>query len=597
MVQNDIISIDKSHLEYFIQPSLGKVEIVISLNLIPKALRIPFTFLIVLVWSLSVSQLPAQKKVEVKKKENKVEEKNETEKKETDNEAETKKQEKKKPLPIIKISKETTYFTEPLLKNGRVDYLAAINEHHKPEGLIPAKNGAIYLVKATGSYEGGKEHFAKLLKALGVNKDGKGLMALPKNDDSVLIHFDKFLNLRTASLPEDKKQKFKTEMMDKFYDTMDKPWKKEDRPEIWKWIQMNEQPLKMVATGTEQPFFYLPYVWSKEEEKKGGVLIAVLLPIVQESRTFARLLVKRAMNHLGENRPKEAANDLLIIHKLARQIGHRGTLIEGLVGIAIESIALKGDAHLAQHPKFSAKQLKDYTQKVQSLSSVSDMKESLNLFERCVCLDAIQHIALTDDDELAKSILEIDQVFPKQMRNLLFDWNLILKTFNSYFDELEKINQKPYLARKKLLEEKNKELKKMKSKLNLTEIVAKGIFFGTKYRSKILSSIFMNLLLPPHVPVFNAEERTLMKQDLSAIHFHLEIYKRDNGKYPASLNALVPKYLAKIPKERFAAKQDLKYQSNGKSFKLYSIGYDGLDNKGVTREQSSDGWDEVIEVK
>ena len=87
-----------------------------------------------------------------------------------------------------------------------------------------------------------------------------------------------------------------------------------------------------------------------------------------------------------------------------------------------------------------------------------------------------------------------------------------------------------------------------------------------------------------------------MKQELGVIHFHLEIYQRDNGKYPASLKELKPKYLTKIPQDRFVKNQDLKYTSDGKSFKLYSVGVDGKDDKGVEYDKKTGNRDIVITI-
>ncbi|VAX39593.1 hypothetical protein MNBD_PLANCTO02-2652 [hydrothermal vent metagenome] len=131
----------------------------------------------------------------------------------------------------------------------------------------------------------------------------------------------------------------------------------------------------------------------------------------------------------------------------------------------------------------------------------------------------------------------------------------------------------------------------MKSRRLLTS----RFLWSLEYRSKIVARIFLPMLSPSYKLIFHAEQRLLIRQKLGAIHFQLELYKRKKGKYPASLKELVPNFLPAIPQERFVKGQELKYKSNGKSFKLYSVGIDGKDDNGVKPEDSSES-DIVIEV-
>ncbi len=548
-----------------------------TLNLNKNSARNFFSFLMMLLLPFAATLLQAEEKEEAN--------------------------EEAKVNPLIIVSKETTFFTKPLLPNGRVDYLTAINKYKKEKikGLVPEKNGAIYLVKATGPKEGGPIHFNNLLKAMGVNKKGKGILALPTNKDPRLVHFREYLDLQIAM--KNKKEirlDSRQQLMEDFNNTeYNKPWKKADNPHIWAWVQMNEKPLKLVATGTEQPFFYLPYAWSTKDEKP-DMLMGVLLPVVQESRTFARLFAKRAMLHLGENRPAEAAKDLMVIHKFARQIGNRGTLIECIVGIAIERIALNGDWQLAQHPQFSSQQLKEYTKKVQSLPAVTDSKEALNLFARSSSLDSVQYLSVSSEDDETGGIFGKDFPFRQYLLILFIDWNLVLEEFNLHYDDIYLINQMSPCQRKVLLKKKGLQLlqegKESRKVLKSRRLLTSGFLWSLEYRSKIVARIFLPMLSPLYKLMFHAEQRLLIRQELGAIHFQLERYKRKKGKYPASLKELVPNFLPAIPQERFVKDQELKYKSNGKSFKLYSVGVDGKDDKGAGREASLESWDIAIEV-
>ena len=505
---------------------------------------------------------------------------------------------KSEPQGLIRVSKETTFFTEPLFENGRVDYLAALNNYKKPEGLTLHNNGAVYFIKAIGVQENPPSaHTINQWKALGLSKDGKGLAAFPTKKDPAMIDSGKYTKLKTKSLTGTEKNKRQDELLDTLTNTEIGPWKKSDLPDTWQWIQMNEKSLDLLVQATKQPLFYLPYAWNNKEESP-EILIEILLPGVQNSRVFARLLAMRALNHLGENRPQEAANDLLALHKFARQIGYGGTLIEVLVAIALDSIAFKGDQQLVQHPGFSVSDLKQYAKTIQSLPPVTNMKDSLNIYERCVGLDSVQRLAQPTgkDMKLGVMALGLPASFQKTLQALTFDWNYALVIFNEYYDQLDEINQKPYLVQQKLFEQKLQELKETQKKLTGFSLITQGVLLGRKARTEMFTDILKSLLIPAFKQVFITEQRGLLKKELALTHISLELYKRDNGIYPEKLNMLVNEYIAKVPQDRFVEKQNLKYTSNGKSFTLYSVGPDGIDNEGSDNPNAKREYDVVVKV-
>lgn len=60
----------------------------------------------------------------------------------------------------------------------------------------------------------------------------------------------------------------------------------------------------------------------------------------------------------------------------------------------------------------------------------------------------------------------------------------------------------------------------------------------------------------------------------------LHVHKLERGAYPQTLNALVPRYLNRVPVDPFSAAAPLRYRRTAKSYVLWSIGPDGLDNGG-----------------
>ena len=67
---------------------------------------------------------------------------------------------------------------------------------------------------------------------------------------------------------------------------------------------------------------------------------------------------------------------------------------------------------------------------------------------------------------------------------------------------------------------------------------------------------------------------------LLAVSFALRAYRLDHGAYPATLAALTPAYLSRVPDDPFAISGPLRYKRQGGKYVLYSVGPDGKDNGG-----------------
>src|SRR5713101_1232534 len=79
-----------------------------------------------------------------------------------------------KPTPKFPVGKETTHITEPLDKDGYLDYAAALNDRLGKD-ITPEKNANVLLWKALGPRpEGGKAMPAEFFKYLGIKEPSAG---------------------------------------------------------------------------------------------------------------------------------------------------------------------------------------------------------------------------------------------------------------------------------------------------------------------------------------------------------------------------------------------------------------------------------------
>jgi len=91
---------------------------------------------------------------------------------------------------LVTISKETTYITEPLRKDGYVDYLAALNERGKKD-VTPENNAAVLFWQAMGPSEVKPEIRSRYFRMLGMER--------PPEKGDYFVPLDKFVQrLRNA---------------------------------------------------------------------------------------------------------------------------------------------------------------------------------------------------------------------------------------------------------------------------------------------------------------------------------------------------------------------------------------------------------------
>jgi hypothetical protein len=76
----------------------------------------------------------------------------------------------------------------------------------------------------------------------------------------------------------------------------------------------------------------------------------ILLPMVQQSRNYGRLVAAKARLHIAEGEIDEAVHALQTGYALARHVGQERTIVNGLVGIAITGIMNEQLEALIQQP-------------------------------------------------------------------------------------------------------------------------------------------------------------------------------------------------------------------------------------------------------
>ena len=490
-----------------------------------------------------------------------------------------------KPAPKFPLGKETTYVTGPLDKDGYIDYEAALNDR-LGKGITPQKNANVLLWKAIGPRpKGGRGMPAEFFKRLGIKEPG------PKGD--YLIGLGQFM---TDHLKLDRND---MEWVLEQHDwAIQRAWTAREYPHIAAWLKANEKPLAVVVEATKRPDYFSPLV-SRWNDTDQGMLIAALLPGVQKCRELAYALTARAMLRAGEGKFDEAWQDLLACHRLGQLVGRGATLIECLVGIAIDSIASNTDLAFLERANLTAKQVQQRLKDLRELPAMTPLADRIDLAERFMYLDSLQMLRRRGLRCL-DGLMKFDpQVQPKADKNELeamarIDWEPAFRSGNRWYDRLAAaLRHKDRAARDKALDKIEFDLKNLKKlavdPANIAKLI-QGKEQPDKMAGKAIGDVMVSLMMPATRKVQNAFDRSEQVQGNLQVAFALAGYHREHGRYPANLEDLAPKYLAAVPNDLFSGKA-LIYRPAKKGYLFYSVGVNGKDEGGRSYDDDPPGDD------
>lgn len=503
---------------------------------------------------------------------------------------------------LVTIGKETTRITSPLKPDGYPDYIAALNQQLRKD-VTPKNNLAVGIWKITGPIELSDEIRPLFFNALGMDDqpvDGDYLVDFYNYYSEYLGQYD-----ADAGISLDEFEQKQMQYVDAYDHAVNKIWSKETHPEVYDWRESNLNHIQDILKAIEsRDHYFNPYVLSPNKQADGEFvpeLISILLPGVQRSRELARTLAIDAHYHLGLGDIDGAMATSIAIHKMGRLTAKGGTLVEGLVGIAISGIASSVDRKIIASSKISTEQLKEHLARLQSLPTMPSMVDKINITERYMYLDTTIAVAKYGPSALNITTGSAAKPNPivKQVANLLsssfIDWDNVMKNGNYWYDEFYRVGMiKDIPTRNRAYEELEQRLESVvEDSWEPATLVKKVLLSGKslpELTSDQMSYVMVSLLLPALGAALSAEERALMTNEVSQVAISLELFHHANSRYPSNLAALKGTYIKGLPIDRFSGK-DLQYSQTDKGYLLYSFGRDQQDNQGNTFTDSVPGDD------
>lgn len=497
-----------------------------------------------------------------------------------------------KPAPLV-VSKETTFITGPVRPDGSINYIAALNERYS-EGVTPENNGAVLFWQAMGSSNIPAEDRQEFFKLLGIQP-------LAEEGD-YFVPLAKFVEERGESLKETKEVEVQSKPLpenwiDRWMVAMSRPWSREEFPLLAQWLEANEGPLALVTDASLREHWFHPLV------PEDGMLIGALLPASSASREMARTLVARAMLRAHSGQLEEAWQDIMACHRLARLVGGGPTLIDGLVGFVIDSMACEADQSLLQHAALSLAPLEKMRGDLDQLPPFPAMVEKLDAAERFSLLDCALNVARSDRGPLNEILNGLGNGNGANGQTAIdpdlivtADWNIVLRIGNAWFDRLVAAFRLPDHAQQRAaLEQLDWDLEQLgKGAGGFAGTIRSMLSDPQGAASQRVGDIFVTMLMPATLAAHAAEMKCEIRFVLAKLGFALAEYRVKHETYPETLADLVPKYVTKIPKDCFAD-GELHFERREDGYVLYSVGINGKDDGG-SADSAKDQDDLAIRV-
>ncbi len=482
---------------------------------------------------------------------------------------------------VIQPGRETTYASGPLDPQGYVDFYAALNAE-LGRGVPNDQNAAIPLIYALGpEWNGTMEVQNLVLEALGEPAWQPGKLDF--------VGEAEFLEKLTAADQ-------RPALTEQFAASRARPWAAAEFPQVMELLTKNADELTEIAAAVQRPRYFRPLV----RQGNTDLLIAALLPDIQQYRDAARQFHSRAMLALNNNDLLASRNDLLTTHRLARLVSQGGTLIEGLVGLAIENTALTAARQWIAHPAQTTESIAGYRLQLAELPPMGDFVRQINIGERFMGLDAVQglargrpHDGLLDTPQVLGGV-EAKLVSPGELVQFLnvlsLDWNEAMRTMNASYDEAVQLASLPNRADRLAAQQRlDQDLLRSREEQSSFSGLVGNLFGGSKYRGQSFGEMMRSLLFPAIAQVSEAHDRWRTNQQLLDVYLAARQYHCDHGVWPASLADLAAAPWAAQTTDLYSG-QPFRYQIADDVVRFYSVGPNGIDDGG----RSGQGKDDLV---
>ena len=378
---------------------------------------------------------------------------------------------------------------------------------------------------------------------------------------------------------QEERQGIQDEVSKVFADLLQKKYDEltiEQKNFIKRLIQEKEESLELIVEGSQRPYYWRTY-------KSGGdnspnEMISVLLPNLSEFKFLARLLRLRANLRAEQGEYENAFNDIKSCYRLGKHLRGDKFLIEQLVGMAIEGLAIQSIQDMVAKYDISSAALTDLHRSFEQIIANENFLISLET-EKMVVYDEIQrcftdgrfgggHLYLARMRTIAglyennvEELILSPKKWPRAVRILFAhpDKEKTREATNRFYDFWTRL----YLK-------------------TPAQIKADRIDPGKEASKIIEGNVFLQILAPSLARVNQIACRNKTEVHATLAVLALLRYHKDKGSFPEDLQRLISAgYLKQQPDDVFSDRP-LVYRKTEDDLILYSVGPDFIDDGGVS---------------
>jgi hypothetical protein len=423
----------------------------------------------------------------------------------------------KLPAPPLVISEKTTRITGPLTDDGYIDFLKALEQRYYPPELATDDNGFRMFVQQFGdknvyeknvSQEDREFYRLQIYEKLGLDSDNPPTLTLPV-PPCIIIEGFKY----------------------------DQPWTLEDYPMLADWVNEMDEPLDAIAEAIRKPVFFPPLLQSPESVESGlpQCLIELIQPDVSLFRNIARNFTARATYRIGQGDIDGAINDKLTLHRLGRLTAQRGFMVNHLVGIAIEGIAIAIPIGANPEYPFTKEQVQRVFAGLDTLPQRRAFRDTLE-WDRYFSLSCVQVTQIGIDQH--QNPLGEFSILRNLPTRRTFNWNIVYRRMNEVHDAVQEPPPRAKLGA--ILDAEDR------MQATPWNVFVMAVTPGGRER------IFANMLIALALPATNATEEALRRSECQEIFQRLTLailfYQLETGAMPDEnwVTQITP-YLAGTP--------------------------------------------------
>jgi hypothetical protein len=335
-------------------------------------------------------------------------------------------------------------------------------------------------------------------------------------------------------------------------------------PEVAAWLDRWQPQLEQMRAATYMKW-YLPLVNPDPELP----LHTDAMPVAMQGRHFASILRGSAFRAAARGDFDSAVTELVTAFRFARQLRGSGTL-QNLVSIQIKGLASQAATQLIQNYQLGEPQLQTLA------AALADEDFSQLTAPRSLRGERYQVLDLLQVADRGRAFQKLDN-FPSPLNRPLF-WN----SFGSFIDRgraLERINLR-FDALSDLARANQLQGSALQAQLKLWAEGFAGdwlpsgtewltILFLPPVRGAKLGELMCDSFRPgsfiPNTLVRITQEQRLVQLTIAA-----ERYRCRDGKYPESLELLVPEFLPELPLDLFAESGSFGYECVPGGFRVFA---------------------------